>query len=59
MHQVADQANADKRETLYALERYSSRMASILIPPFVKKKLKRNKRSNERGFQRKKLCQEK
>jgi hypothetical protein len=38
MRQVADHAKADKIEKSYALERYSSRMASILSQPFVKKK---------------------
>jgi hypothetical protein len=36
MRQVADQANAKEEDKSYALERYSSRVASILIPPFVK-----------------------
>jgi hypothetical protein len=34
-------------------------MASILIPPFVKKKVESNKRGNERLFERKKRRQEK
>jgi hypothetical protein len=59
MRRVADQAKADKREKLHAFERYSSRMASILSPLFVKKSVKRNKRRNERGFQIKKRRQEK
>jgi hypothetical protein len=36
-----------------------SRMASILSPPFVKKKVKRSKRRNEHRFQRKKRRQDK
>jgi hypothetical protein len=34
-------------------------MASLLSPPFVKKKVKRNKRRNARRFQREKCRQEK
>jgi hypothetical protein len=49
---VADEAKAKEQEKSYALECYSSRMASILSPPFVKKKVKRNKRRNGRRFQR-------
>jgi hypothetical protein len=52
MRRVADQAKAKEKEKSYALERYSSRMASILSPPFVKEKVKRNKRMNECRFQR-------
>jgi hypothetical protein len=59
MRRVADQDKASKREKIYAMERFSSRMASILIPTFIKKKVKRNKRRNERCFQRKKRRQEK
>jgi hypothetical protein len=58
MRRIADQAKADKIEKSYALERYSSRMASILGPPFVKKKVKRRRRRNERRFQKKKRRQE-
>jgi hypothetical protein len=59
MRQVADQAKAKEKQKLYALERYSSRMASLLSPPSVKKKVKRNKRRNQCDFQRKKRRQEK
>jgi hypothetical protein len=52
MRRVADQAKAKEKEKSYALERCSSRMASILSHPFVKEKVKRNKRRNERCFQR-------
>jgi hypothetical protein len=55
MRRVADQEKAKEEEKANALDRYSSRMASILIPPFVNKRVKRNKRRNERCFQRKKL----
>jgi hypothetical protein len=58
MRRLADKAKDDKIEKSYALERYSSRMASILGPPFVKKKVKRRKRRNERRFQKKKHHQE-
>jgi hypothetical protein len=58
MRPIAYQAKADKIEKLYALERYSSSMASILGPPFVKKKVKRRKRRNDRPFQKKKRRQE-
>jgi hypothetical protein len=54
MRRVADQAKTNKIEKSYALERYSSRMASILSPHFVKKKVKRRKRRNECRFQKKK-----
>jgi hypothetical protein len=59
MRRVADQAKADKIEKSYALERYSSRMASILGPPFVKKKVKRRKIRNERRFQKKEAASRK
>jgi hypothetical protein len=55
---IADQDKADKMEKSYALKRYFSKMASILGPPFVKKKVKRRKRRNERRFQKKKRRQE-
>jgi hypothetical protein len=58
MRRMADQAKADKIEKSYAFERYSSRMASIIGPPFVKNKVKRRKRRNERRFQKKKRHQE-
>jgi hypothetical protein len=58
IRRIADQAKADKIEKSYALERYSSRMVSILGPPFTKKKVKRRKRMNERRFQKKKRRQE-
>jgi hypothetical protein len=59
MRRIADQAKSDKIEKLYALEHYSSRMASIMSPPFVNKKVKRSKMRNERRFQRNKRRQEK
>jgi hypothetical protein len=59
MCRVADQAKTKQEDKSYALERHSSRMASLLSPHFVKKKVKRNKRRNERRFQREKHLQEK
>jgi hypothetical protein len=54
IRRIADQAKAEKDERLYALERYSSRMASLQNPYFVETKKKRKKRRNERLFQKKK-----
>jgi hypothetical protein len=59
IRRIADQAKADKMKKSYALKRYSSKMASILGPPFVKKIVKRRKIRNERRFQKKKRRQEK
>jgi hypothetical protein len=59
IRRIADQAKADKMDKSYALKRYSTKMASLLGPPFVKKKVKRRKRRNERRFQKKKRRQEK
>jgi hypothetical protein len=59
MRRVDNQYKAEKIEKIYALERYSSRMVSILSPPFVKNKVKRSKIRNEHRFQRKKRRQEK
>jgi hypothetical protein len=53
MRRVADQENTKEEETSYALERHSSRMATLLSPPFAKKKVKRNTRRNERRRQEK------
>jgi hypothetical protein len=59
MHRVADREKTKEEEKSYASERYSSRMVSLLSPPFVKKKVKRKKRKNEHHFQREKRRQEK
>jgi hypothetical protein len=52
MSRVADQANIIEEEKSYALERHSSRISSLLRPPFVKKKIKIQNRRNARRFQR-------
>jgi hypothetical protein len=59
MRRVADHDKAKEKEKSDALESYSSIMASILAPHFVKEKVKRNKRRNECHFQREKHRQEK